>query len=285
MKRKDFQKYLSLVLVLAAALLITGAAAAQEAEFELEGTVTAIDPDSSTLEVEVENDLGEIETYTVQVGLNFDFESIAIGDLIELKGTTDPDGNLVVSELKIQERARDQEQEMDGESDGNFCTDGEKSHPVAESMAETYGVSYEEIIGWFCNQDGENRNGLGQIMLALQTAELTGESVEAYLGAREEGMGWGQIWQEVGEKPGKPDKQDPPGQAKKEDKQGEEESELPPGQEKKEDNQGKPDGELPPGLQNQQSECPAGEDFEECEESKWGLDSDWIPPGQQKKNR
>jgi hypothetical protein len=267
MKRKNVQKYLSLILVLAAALLITGVAAAQEAEFELEGTVIAIDPDNSTLEVEVENDLGEIETYTVQVGPNFDFESIAIGDLIELKGTTDPDGNLVVSELKIQERARDREQEMDGEGDGNFCTDAEKSHPVAESMAETYGVTYEEVISWFCNEEAENRNGLGQIMLALQTAELTGEPVETYLGAREEGMGWGQIWQEVGEKPGKPDKQDPPGQVKKEDKQGDPASELPPGQQKK------------------LGECPQEMTPEECEEYEWGLDGEWIPPGQAKKNR
>ncbi len=282
MKRKNVQKYLSLILVLAAALLVTGAAAAQEAEFELEGTVTAIDPDSSMLEVEVENELAEIENYTVQVGPNFDYESIAIGDLIEVQGITDADGNLVVSELNIQERTRDREQEMDGESDGNFCTDGEKSHPVAESMAETYGLTYEEIIGWFCNEDAENSNGLGQIMLALETAELTGEPAETYLSAREEGMGWGQIWQEVGEKPGKPDKQDPPGQAKKEDKQGESESELPPGPQKKENNS---DGELPPGLQNNQGECPEGEDFEDCEESKWGLDSDWLPPGQQKKNR
>jgi hypothetical protein len=172
--------------------------------------------------------------------------------------------------------------EMDGESDGNFCTDGEKTHPVAESMAETYGVTYEEVISWFCNEEAENSNGLGQIMLALQTAELTGEPVETYLGARADGMGWGQIWQEVGEKPGKPDKQVPPGQEKKEDKQGKPDGELQPGLQSKE---GDSEGELPPGLQKKQGECPEGEEFEECQENNWGPDSNWLPPGLRNKNR
>ncbi len=267
MKKSHLKKYsLPMVFVLLAALLVSSSALAApaplEGEIELEGEVTAIDEEAGTFILTVENELGELEEYSVLVAGNFDFETLNIGDLVEVKGTTNEDGTLVLSEYKIQERARDREQEREGEEDGEciFCTDPEKTHPVMEKIAETYGVEYAVVLDWFC---GENHVGLGQIMLALQTAAATGDSADTYLQQRNEGMGWGQIWQETGEK-GKPDKQDPPGQLKKQDQDGDPEGKVPPGQAKK---QGQCEGEeaecdaewLPPGLQNKGEKVPPGQ--------------------------
>jgi len=200
------------------ALLTTGAAFASEGnEIELVGTVIAVHPEDFTLEIEVDID-GDIEVYLVQVGQNFNFDVVVLGDLIEVKGTTNDDGVLVLTELKIQERARDRIKLQDGEGDGNYCTDLEKVHPVAVKIAGTYGVDYEVLLGYIC---GESPVPLGQIMLALQTAALTGEDYTVYLDGFEK-ISWGQIWQELGLK-GKPDKGNAPGQIK--DKQGEDNSE------------------------------------------------------------
>jgi len=112
--------------------------------------------------------------------------------------------------------------------DGNpFCEDPDRIHPVGAAIAETYDTTYDQIMEWFCGTaaggDGDaapyQTHGLGQVMLALQTAENTGNSGEAqrYLDQRREGRGWGQIWQEAGligkdrlREQGKPDHAGPP---------------------------------------------------------------------------
>jgi len=100
-----------------------------------------------------------------------------------------------------------------------FCTDTEDQHPVAAGIAELYEVEYEDVMAMFCEnmemREGEEADagfGFGQIMLAYSTfaqgaelEDLEGDfSLEGILGMREEGMGWGQIWQEMG-LIGKPD--------------------------------------------------------------------------------
>lgn len=219
--------WLIILTALLMAALTAGSAFANEGnEIEVEGTIVGMDPDESTLDLDVEG-----EVLVVKVAGNFDFESLDVGDLIEVKGTLNDDGTLVLSEYKIQDRIRDRVKLQEGEKNASFCTEEDKMHPVAESMAETYGTSYDDILSWMCG-DEQGHAGLGQIMLALQTAALSEGSYDTYLQDREDGMGWGQIWQELGTK-GKPDKETPPGQIKKADGEGDSDAKIPPGQAKK----------------------------------------------------
>jgi hypothetical protein len=218
--------FILLSALLMAALTSGSAFASEGNEIEVEGTIVAMDPDESTLDLEVE---GEI--LVVKVAGNFDFESVAIGDLIEVKGTLNDDGTLVLSEYKIQERVRDRVELQDGEKNASFCIKEDKIHPVAERIADTYDSSYEDILGWLCGGE-DHHAGLGQVMLALQTASLTGGSFDTYLTDRESGMGWGKIWQDL-ELKGKPGKETPPGQVKKGDGEVDLDAKIPPGQMKK----------------------------------------------------
>jgi hypothetical protein len=87
-----------------------------------------------------------------------------------------------------------------GEGDGDQpdpCV-GADPHPVGQSLAEAYGLDYETIMGWFCD-DGF---GMGEIMHALETSDALGLDPGDVLGLRAD-QGWGQIWQELGMK-GKP---------------------------------------------------------------------------------
>jgi hypothetical protein len=236
----------TILLSMLLALLTTGAAFASEGDpVEIVGTVIAIYPDDFTLEIEVDTD-GLIEVFLVHVGQNFDFDTVDLGDLIEVKGTTNEDGSLVLTELKIQERARDRVKLQEGELESYFCTNEDQVHPVADKIAVTYGLDYSVIEGYLC---GEPPVPLGQIILALQTAELTGGDYTEYLDGFE-GISWGQVWQDLGLQ-GKPDHGTPPGQIKQQDGEGDPEEQIPPGQQKKE-----------------------GEDLE-LEE----LIADWLPQG------
>lgn len=216
MKAKKLGRTILLALLLA--VLTTGAALASEGEeVEVVGTVIAIYPEDFTIEIEVDND-GILEVYLVQVGQNFDFETVVLGDVIEVKGTLNEDGALVLTELKIQERARDQVKLQEGELDSYYCTNEDVYHPVAAKVADTYGVDYSVIEGYLC---GEPSVPLGQIMLAIQTAAASGGDYTEYLDGFEN-ISWGQIWQELGLQ-GKPEHGTPPGQIQ--DKQGEGETE------------------------------------------------------------
>ena len=208
---------ITLVAALLMALLTTSAAMAAEGdEVTIAGTVIGIDDEEGTLLIDVDGDVLTLEDqFTVYVGANFKFDSVAVGDLIEVTGTEGEDGSITLSELKIQERINDQVKLQDGEGDAYFCAaDTEKVHPIAEKVALTYGVPYETILGLLC---AENPVSLGQIMLALQTAALTGEDFTTYLTGDMDEFHWGQIWQEFDIK-GKPDKGIPPGEIQKGEK-------------------------------------------------------------------
>jgi hypothetical protein len=94
----------------------------------------------------------------------------------------------------------DDEEELTEEEVG-YCV-GVEPHPVAQRLAETYGVAYEDIMTWFC----EGRYGFGEIMHALQTGdpEEEGKTPEQILLLKTELGGWGKVWQELG-LIGKPD--------------------------------------------------------------------------------
>jgi len=209
---------ITLVATLLMALLTAGTVLAAEGdEITITGTVLEINEEDGALLVDVDGDETTLEDqYTVYVGANFKFDSVAVGDIIEITGTEGEDETIIIlCELKIQERIKDRVKLQDGEGDAYFCAaDTEKVHPIAEKIALTYGVPYETILGLLC---AENPVSLGQIMLALQTAALTGEDFTIYLTGDLDEFHWGQIWKEFDIK-GKPDKGIPPGEIQKGEK-------------------------------------------------------------------
>jgi len=87
----------------------------------------------------------------------------------------------------------EEEQEEEAEEGTNYCV-GADPHPTAYRLAETYGVTYEEIMGWFC-YDGY---GMGEIEHALQTSAATGLPVDEVFVLKSDLGGWGEVWQELG---------------------------------------------------------------------------------------
>ncbi len=77
--------------------------------------------------------------------------------------------------------------------DGNYCANPSEQHPAGLKLAAEYGVTYEEVIGWFCQG-----YGMGEIMLALQTSQKTGLPPAELLAMKTEQGGWGQVWQNLG---------------------------------------------------------------------------------------
>lgn len=68
----------------------------------------------------------------------------------------------------------------------------EDPHPIAESIAEKFEITYEDVMTLFC--EGES---FEDILLALQTSELTDIDAETLL-ARKDEIGWDQVWKETG---------------------------------------------------------------------------------------
>lgn len=81
-----------------------------------------------------------------------------------------------------------------GGKQGFYCRNLAAHHPVGWRIAQTYGVPYEEVMRWFC----QNRMGFGQIMLALQTSRVTSDSPDSLIRERVKGKGWGRIWKDRG---------------------------------------------------------------------------------------
>ncbi|HLA98135.1 MAG TPA: DUF5666 domain-containing protein [Anaerolineales bacterium] len=70
------------------------------------------------------------------------------------------------------------------------CT-GNETHPKGQMLADEHGVTYEEIMGWFCQ-----RFGFGEIDLAYSLAEAyaaQGITAAQLFDMRHSGLGWGQI--------------------------------------------------------------------------------------------
>jgi ferric-dicitrate binding protein FerR (iron transport regulator) len=71
--------------------------------------------------------------------------------------------------------------------EGDVCT-GADPHPVGEGLAAQYGVTYEEIMGWFCQG-----YGFGEIEMAYSWSLTYNVPVADIFAMRSSGMGWGQI--------------------------------------------------------------------------------------------
>jgi hypothetical protein len=68
--------------------------------------------------------------------------------------------------------------------------------PVAQRLATAFNVSYNEIIGWFCQGFG-----FGEIARAYLLADATGVPAANYFAMRQSGMGWGEIVKQTGVHP------------------------------------------------------------------------------------
>jgi len=68
------------------------------------------------------------------------------------------------------------------------CT-GADPHPTGKKLAQRYGVTYEEIMRWFCT----GRYGFGEIDLAYSLSRQSGKPVGEIFAMRASGMGWGDI--------------------------------------------------------------------------------------------
>lgn len=68
-------------------------------------------------------------------------------------------------------------------------------HPLAESMAEQFEISYDEIMAWYC--DGY---AFSDILLALETEGLVDQSAEDLLSLLAT-RSWEEIWQDLGVEP------------------------------------------------------------------------------------
>jgi hypothetical protein len=102
------------------------------------------------------------------------------------------------------------------------CT-GADPHPTGMKLAQRYGVTYEEIMSWFCQGFG-----FGEIDLAYSLSLESGVPVEQIFAMRRSGMGWGEIKQQLAPKPPKDKGDKPPNNNKppKDDK------DKPPGKDK-----------------------------------------------------
>jgi len=68
-------------------------------------------------------------------------------------------------------------------------------HPIAQGMVETYDISYEEVMTWYC--DGF---AFSDILLALETSNLADVSVPDLLSLLEN-QEWEETWDDLGVSP------------------------------------------------------------------------------------
>jgi hypothetical protein len=188
---KQTMRFSFLALLLAVAMVVTSVqlAAAAVDEVEITGTVISIDYENNSFVVETEE--GKPYIVLISEELDFDFKTLQVGDTVLIEGTDIGDDSISASSAYL---VKVEEQEDDGDLPGGYyCEQSEEMHPFGERLASSYdGVVYETLQKWFCSGFG-----WGQIMLALETSEITGDDFEALLKMRGDGEGWGQIWQDL----------------------------------------------------------------------------------------
>ena len=210
------------MLVLMISLSATGSATAQKGKININGQVTKIGSGTIT----VLSNKGE--TFVVTLPSGFDPDSIQQGDFVLVKAVLGDGGNWVAQSVKLLGKGNDDLYEDENEVDDDdlaegsklnsaYCADGkqEKPHPLAAKMAERYGVTQDWIMGYFCEG-----YGMGQIMLAIKTSQIEGieANPETLLTERSNGVGWGNIWKNMGLIGRERDGHSPPGLLKKPDK-------------------------------------------------------------------
>ena len=206
------------MVVLMLALLAAGTASAQKGKVNINGEVTAVGVDTLTILSK------KGETFVVTVPDGFDISTMQVGDIVLVKAVAGENDSWMAESIKqIGPGSFDDDTDDDsaevGKYNSAFCTDGkqDKPHPFATKMAERYGVDEGWVMEKFCAG-----HGMGAIMLALKTGEIDGVGVDpdTLLAERENGSGWGQIWQNYGLIGKEKDAHSPPGLLKKPDHAG-----------------------------------------------------------------
>jgi len=72
------------------------------------------------------------------------------------------------------------------------CTQGEH-HPIAQSIADDFGVSYDQVMAWACA--GET---FDDILLALQTSEMVQRPADELLAMKKRAGDWDKVWESLG---------------------------------------------------------------------------------------
>ena len=223
MKRKIL--FLSVVAILA--MMMTTTAFAQTGKGNPSGEVTGIDPGAGTLTMLTADGV----ELTVSLPSDFDYSTVEVGMVVTAKGdwteagfdadwVKPSDGEDEDSEADTGDEGEGETGEGDPQGNaygegGIFCAGGkDKPHPMAEKIAEDYGVSVEWVMDQACEG-----HGFGGVLVALQTQDVTGEGADGLLEKRNNGQGWGQIWKDAGIVGNPHADNPPPGQLKKPDKE------------------------------------------------------------------
>jgi hypothetical protein len=229
------------------------AAGEQQASAESSGRDPAAEP-APKEDGSVEAEPASVEAASVRAADTRPEEGVA-GD-----GDDDQDDDGIVDEN--QDNGDDDE-----EKDGYYCRNLEDEHPVGATLAERYEVDYEQVMGWFC----EDRLGMGEIGLALETAKKADLTVEEIVSRRLDGEGWGEIWRDLG-LIGRPEDAGPP--------------ETPPGQQEDREHPGRGNDGQPPGQNKDEGDPGRGNDGQppgqNKDEGNPGRGNDGQPPGQNK---
>jgi Domain of unknown function (DUF5666) len=201
-----------ILIIVPLCLSIVGAGFAKPKTDVVKGQVTALGDGTLTLDSRKDG------TVVVTLPADFDSSTIKVGDMVMVKGVRQADGSLVAGTVRVlgadddSNGQEDGKPEATGKANSAFCSPGkkDKDHPLAYKLSEEYGVSTDWVMGYFCSG-----HGMGAIMLALKTSQLTGADPDSLLVQRAAGEGWGQIWQKLGLIGSKKDIKAPPGQLKK----------------------------------------------------------------------
>jgi hypothetical protein len=206
---------LTTILILMLSLIIAGPAAAKNDKINIKGEVTAVGAGTIT----VLSNKGISYEIALPEGFTLD---IQIADSVLVKGHVGEDGSITAESVKLLGKGNgnnDNDQANTGKGNSAYCAEGvqDKPHPFATKIAERYDVTEEWVMDYFC--DGY---GMGQIMLALKTGELEGIETdpESLLDERASGVGWGNIWKNLGLIGSEREGHSPPGLLKKPDHAG-----------------------------------------------------------------
>jgi hypothetical protein len=233
------KRILTITSLALALVLFSATVAFAQGKANVQGEVTSVNADGS-----ITVQLQDGSSVTVYPPAGETFDPNLFGTMVHVKGDYNADDSIIQADWVKPADADDDADDDDDDDDGNsqgkgkgldknknkgddddddggkatsaYCGgDKDKAHPFAAGVAETYGVSEDEVMGYFCQGFG-----FGQIMLAIQTQKMEGvtSSVGAMLAARESGLGWGQIWADMGIIGNKDHAKSPPGLLKKPDK-------------------------------------------------------------------
>jgi hypothetical protein len=126
-------------------------------------------------------------------------EDLAVGDPVKVTYTILKDNRWLALEIELLKPEDEPALESTNTPTGTLtpaatvvnCT-GNEPQPKAETLAQAYGVSYEEIMSWFCQGFG-----FGEIELAYGLSRDTGMPVADIFAMRQMGLGWGEIKRRV----------------------------------------------------------------------------------------